>query len=156
MGNAEAEGQPEYQGWPQRFDVEDPGAEKAVVLRRTLPYHPRREWPDLDALVKRLKSWERTVKVIVTIRSAECNARSLIAKAFSPNLEVARQELDRVYSEISDMCTDMDFSEFPYDVFVDDPCVVYQELCEFVGLKYPGDMPEDIYDGNAKYMEGAE
>jgi hypothetical protein len=153
FGDATPESKAEHDGWPQRYDIRTPGNENPVVLRRTLPYHPNRCWPDLAELSRRIESWGRDIKVVVTLRDMGYAVASQLAKTYIANSDQGNAEWKRAYDDIRRW---LDFQEYDMTVFdyaavVARPLSTVNTLMRKVGLPQFENLPEVIYDGNAKY-----
>ena len=152
-GDATPEGKPENDGWPQHYDVHAPGGETPIVIRRSQPYHPGRVWVDLDALSDRVESWGYEVKVICTCRMSDMIIASQLRKLYIGNPQQGADELTRCYAGISEWVESREhkYCDLLYEDILHSPLPTINRALKAVGLPKLLNLPERIFDGNAKH-----
>jgi hypothetical protein len=152
-GVATAEGRAEFGGWPQYYDLNDPQGETPIVIRRTLPYHPFRQWPDLDALYERISACGYDLSLIITSRDADAVAASQAAKGYVSSIDEGIAEIHRCYSTLEEWFLRYEINDFTmiYENMVVDTTRAMETLRQFCGLP-AFNFDEGIYDGNEKYF----
>ena len=152
-GDATPEGKPENDGWPQHYDVHAPGGETPIVIRRSQPYHPGRAWVDLDALSDRVEGWGYAVRVIATYRAAEYVIASQIRKLYISNPQRGADELTRCHDGIEAWLVNREHAAtyLRYEDILHSPLPTINRALKAVGLPKLLNLPERIFDGNAKY-----
>ena len=152
LGIATAEAQAEYGGWPQYYDANDPEGESPIVIRRTLPYHPGRQWIELDPLVDRIKALGYDITIIFTVRSTDCTAKSLVASRYVANFEAGLKDTTEANTRIQAYIARSEGKSYvlPYECLVDDSKKELQTMSEAIGLDCKA-FNEPIFDGNAQY-----
>jgi len=154
-GIATAQGKPQFKGWPQKWDVEDPTDETMIVIRRSLPYHPYRQWPDMDALIERFRGLGFEVSFIITERDVDCTIASQLNNGYVQSQDQGLNEMHRVIH----ICQGLISREKPlyyicgYESLVSDPKETVAAMLKSLDLPALKELPEEIYDGNHKYME---
>lgn len=159
-GHAGAAPKTEHAAWPQKWDAQDPPAGVLrIVIRRTLPYHPDRTWPDLPALCERFTGLGYQVRLVTVSRNREIVARSQLREGMEPDVRTARAAVARAYRILGDierlpalkgLC-----HRIRYEELVSRPLYEVQRLCWAMGLPALSFIPEPIYNGNAAYRQRA-
>ena len=155
-GVATAEGRPEYEGWPQYYDANDPAGESPIVIQRTVPYHPGRVMPDLDRLWDRLEACGYRIAVAWITRSQDIAAKSQVAHGYAGDYDAAMKELESAHYYITNWLAKPDKKAIGfvlYETLVRDPLVTFNEILEAIGIAPLEKIDETIYNGNSKYME---
>ena len=154
LGIATADARPEFGGWPQFYDLNDPQGETPIVIRRTLPYHPGRQWVELEPLIDRIKALGYDITIIFTVRSSDCTAKSLVVSRYVANFEEGLKDTTRANSEIQAYIarSEADSYVLPYECLVDDSKKELKTMSEAIGLDCTV-FSEPIFDGNAQYKQ---
>ena len=150
-GDATAHGKLENDGWPQHYDVNDPKGETPIVIRRTLPYHPNRVWPDMEELIARIEGCGYEVLLIETARQQDSMVASQLWNRHIKDAKQGKTEIKRATGILDSL--NQDKAVVSYEGLVDDPEGAIAQLYKVCKLRPPKNLTEDIYDGNAKYME---
>jgi len=154
-GEATALGQQQYGGWPQKYDVQEPEGETPIVIRRTMPYHPYRDWFDLHTFSERIEGWGYEVRVVVTVRELGAVAASQRAHFYTESVERGEIECDRVHDIIDDWLTEQEYKHvwMDYEDLIKAPLKTINSTLWKVGIPKLTKLPFRIVDGNSKYME---
>lgn len=140
-----------HNGWPQRWDTQDPKHDQDIVIRRSLPYHPFRTWPDIKALCKRFKKLGYQVKIVAIDRSDKALASSQVAHGWVATKKQSHDEHDACKQIMKGL---KPAHSMKYEMLVRKPTETTNKMLKALGLKSLRKLPEDVFDGNAKYTEG--
>lgn len=151
-GSADVVSCPEYKGWPQKYDVEDPQGETPIVIRRTLPYHPFRKWPDLETLRLRLTRVGYACRFLLILRDHRCIIESQLQHRYVSERSQAVSDHHLCQLIMQGLTLSPYNGEyFHYETLVSDPMGSVTDLCGFAGCDPLDALPEEIFDGNEKY-----
>ena len=152
-GDDTADGKPENEGWPQKWDAVDPTDGQDVVHRISLPYHPNREWPALASIAARWARIGYRVLVLVASRDPRAVVASQLANKYVCDALTGWTEIQQacdLINETTRLPVVADAATVSYRALVSAPAKAIRAIARFVGRKPPKDH-EPIVDGDAKY-----
>lgn len=140
-----------HNGWPQRWDTLDPADGQDIVIRRSLPYHPFRKWPDIRALAKRFRKLGYLVKIVTIDRNDKALAASQVAHGWVSTKKQSHDEHEACRMIMKDL---KPVYSVKYEALVKNPTPTINKMLKALGFTPLKKLPEKIFDGNSKYTEG--